>query len=336
MPGFADETDGFDQPLLIRGEHTRPGELIERRYLEVLRPVSLTGESDRSSFRVGGGSGRRELAELIASPDNPLTARVMVNRIWQWLFGTGLVRTPDDFGHLGELPSHPELLDHLAGRFVDENWSMKSLIRSLMVSRAFQSSGAPADGSRERDPDNTLLSWFPTRRGEAELIRDSILAVSGRLDDTRFGPSVHPYRETADNDKRLYIGPLDGEGRRSIYIKFQLMEPPRFLSAFNLPGGKVAQGRRDASNVPAQSLALLNDPFVLAMADHWSALLVAEESNTVSDRVALMFQTALGRAASTNRTSALRRGGIWISRRFKVCPNLTFSAAVRSGQTRLI
>ena len=123
--------------------------------------------------------------------------------------------------------------------------------------------------------------------------------VAGSLEEKVFGPSVHPYRETANTEKRLYVGPLDGDGRRSIYIKFQLMESAQFLSAFNLPGGKLAQGRRDASNVPAQSLALLNDPFVLGMADHWSKTLVADDSKDAAERISGMFETALGRQPST-------------------------------------
>lgn len=240
------------------------------------------------------------IAEAIVGADNPLTSRVMVNRIWYWVFGDGLVRTPDDFGHVGELPSHPELLDHLATQFVNDQWSMKKLIRGLVLSRAFQLSAAPLPESREKDPDNVLLSWYPARRAEAEVIRDSILVVSGRLDSTMYGPSVHPYRATADTEKRLYVGPLDGDGRRSIYIKFQLMESAQFLSAFNLPGGKMTQGRRDASNVPAQSLAMLNDPFVLAMADCWSESLVVDGSMDATERLTRMFKSAFGRSPSSS------------------------------------
>lgn len=317
MPGMADEGPGFDQPVLTRGEYTKPGEVVNRRYLEALSKTPLTTESragkdvshgnDKANVYLRStaptsaeGSGRAMVAEAIVDPDNPLTSRVMVNRIWYWLFENGLVRTPDDFGHVGELPSHPELLDHLGTQFVHDQWSMKKLIRSLILSRAFQSSAAPSPESRERDPNNVLLSWYPARRAEAEVIRDSMLAVSGRLDSTMYGPSVHPYRATADTEKRLYIGPLDGDGRRSIYIKFQLMEAAQFLSAFNLPGGKIAQGRRDASNVPAQSLALLNDPFVLAMADRWSESLVADGSMDVAERLTRMFKSAFARQPSSS------------------------------------
>lgn len=286
MPGLADEGDAIPQPFLPRGDHTKPGELIPAGYAKVLtpQPKPITG------------SGRRELADLIASRDNPLTSRVMVNRVWQWVFGRGLVATPDDFGHLGEQPTHPELLDHLAQRFVDDGWSVKQLVRSLVLSRAFRSSSRPTDSAKSGDPLNRLLSHYAARRGEAEVIRDSLLAVSGRLDPQLFGPSVHPYREKADPDKRLFTGPLDGDGRRSIYLKFQLMEAPDFLSAFNLPGGKVTQGRREASNTPAQRLALLNDPFVLAMADHWAGELIADGSPSVSARIDTMFHKALDRS----------------------------------------
>ncbi|MEJ7594187.1 MAG: PSD1 and planctomycete cytochrome C domain-containing protein [Planctomycetaceae bacterium] len=311
MPGMTDEGPGFDQPVLMRGEYAKPGDVVERRYLEAVLRIAESNRSEpgnESALRYvrsiiptrTEGSGRAMVAEAIVGTDNPLTSRVMVNRVWYWVFGNGLVRTPDDFGHVGELPSHPDLLDHLAMQFVNNEWSMKRMIRSLVLSRAFQSSAAPAADSREKDPDNLLLSWYPARRAEAEVIRDSILAVSGRLDQTMYGPSIHPYRELADTEKRLYIGPLDGDGRRSIYIKFQLMEAAQFLNAFNLPGGKISQGRRDASNVPAQSLALLNDPFVLAMADRWSESLVADGSMNVSQRLTRMFKSAFGRLPSSS------------------------------------
>ena len=291
MPGMADEGNDLPQPVFARGDYTKPGEQVARKYIDAI-------DFDPSSAPVEG-SGRGELGERIASPRNPLTARVMVNRVWQWVFGKGLVRTPDDFGHLGEKPSHPELLDHLATRFISEGWSVKRLTREIVLSQAFQRAAAPTDAARDRDPENILLSHYPARRAEAEVIRDALLAVSGRLDGKLYGPSVHPYREKEDTEKRLYAGPLDGDGRRSLYIKFQLMEAPRFLSAFNLPGGKVVQGRRDASNVPAQSLALLNDPLVAAMAEHWATRLVADGNSTIASRLDQMLQNALGRPATS-------------------------------------
>jgi len=295
IPGIGDFGPGFDQPVFIRGDWQRKGPAAPRGYLEVL---------GADVFKSPKGSGRLQLAERIASPDNPLTARVMVNRVWHHLFGAGLVRTVDDFGRIGDLPSHPELLDFLAARFVEEDWSVKQLIRQIVLSQTFRASASPSAQAREIDPENRLLSHFPARRLEAEAIRDSILAASGRLDSTLFGPSIQPYRETANNDRRLFPGPLDGAGRRSIYIKFNLMESPKFLSAFNLPGGKVAQGRRDATQVPAQALALMNDPFVLQQADVWAQRLCKSSPTSIAARIDAMFRTAYGRTPSSDEAAA--------------------------------
>ncbi len=288
VPGMADCGPGLDQPLFTRGDHARPSEAIPRRYLEAL---------SRAEERFApAGSGRLELAESIARPDNPLTARVMVNRIWHHLFGAGLVRSVDDFGHNGDLPSHPELLDHLAARFVEDGWSVKRLVRALVLTRAFQMANIPSAASKEVDPQNRLLQYYPARRMEAEAIRDSILSASGRLNPTLYGPSIQPFREQENADRRLFVGPLDGLGRRSVYIKNNLMESPKFLGAFNFPGGKVAQGRRDVTNVPAQALALLNDAFVLQQADVWAEHLLGLPEATATARLERMFQTALGRS----------------------------------------
>jgi hypothetical protein len=287
VPGLADGGPGIEQPLFIRGDCTRPGEAAPRRYLEVLA-------NSRAGF-AAPGSGRLELAERIASPANPLTARVMVNRVWHHLFGTGLVATVDDFGHVGERPSHPELLDYLAAEFVADGWSVKRLIRRIVLSRTFQLASQPPARADEVDPANRLLAHYPARRLEAEAIRDGLLAASGRLDPQLFGPSIQPYREKEYADRRLFPGPLDGAGRRSIYIKTNLMETPKFLGAFNLPGGKVTQGRRDVTNVPAQALAMLNDPLVLDQARQWAKRLVARPDKSPAERINQMFVVALSR-----------------------------------------
>ncbi|MCX7418600.1 MAG: PSD1 and planctomycete cytochrome C domain-containing protein [Planctomycetia bacterium] len=287
VAGMSDGGAGIEQPVFVRGDCQKPGPAVPRQYLEVLA-------KSREPF-TSVGSGRLELAERIAAASNPLTARVIVNRVWQHLFGTGLVRSVDDFGHVGELPSHPELLDYLANQFVAEGWSVKKLIRSLVLSRAFQLSNQPSQAARDIDPQNRLLQHYSARRLEAEGVRDSILATSGRLDLRLFGMSVQPFREKEYADRRLFPGPLDGAGRRSVYIKNNLMESPKFLSAFNFPGGKVTQGRRDVTNVPAQALALLNDPFVLQQADAWAARLILRPDDTVTKRITFMFETAVNR-----------------------------------------
>lgn len=302
VPGMADAGPGFEQPMFARGDCMKPGPLAPRRYLEVLSRPAERFEA--------AGSGRRELAERISSPSNPLTARVMVNRVWHHLFGSGLVRTVDDFGHVGELPSHPELLDYLAGRFVEDGWSVKRLIRALVLTRTFQMANKPSPASRETDPLNRLLQHYPARRLEAEAIRDGILAASGRLDRSLYGMSIQPYREKANADRRLFPGPLDGNGRRSIYIKNNLMEAPKFLGAFNFPGGKVTQGRRDVTNVPAQALALLNDPFVMQQADVWAQRLVARQGDTVGRRIEDLFHVALGRPPTAEERKRFEQAAV--------------------------
>lgn len=310
IAGIGESGGNFTQPVFVRGDCTRPGENAPHRYLEVL---SSSGDSFATA-----GSGRLELADRIASPRNPLTARVMVNRIWHHLFGAGIVRTVDDFGQVGELPTHPELLDYLAARFIEGGWSTKWLIRSLVLTRTFQSSNQPSDAARERDPRNLLLHHYPARRMEGEAIRDSILAVSGRLDRKLFGPSVQPFREQDNADRRLFAGPLDGNGRRSLYIKNNLMERPKFLETFNFPGGKVTQGRRDVTNVPAQALALLNDPFVLQQADLWGTSLSAHFGDSFESRIGGMFQLALNRTPTSDELQRFEQTAFELAKLYQV------------------
>ncbi|HND51915.1 MAG TPA: DUF1549 and DUF1553 domain-containing protein, partial [Pirellulaceae bacterium] len=274
-------------PLNVRGNVDVLGPAMKPDFLQMF--------SGRHQVSGSAGSGRLELAESLVDPEHPLTSRVYVNRVWQWVFGTGLVATPDDFGHLGDKPSHPELLDWLAREFTRDGWSTKRLVRRLVLTQTFRQSGDVSAAARERDPDNRLLHHYPTRRLEAEAIRDSLLAVSGRLDPSLYGRPILPPRTVEDGAKRLYSGPVDGNGRRSIYLQMSIMAPPPFLVGFNLPDLKLPTGRRDVTNVPSQALVLLNDPFVTAMAKHWAGRLVQENHASVDERLQAMFVTALGR-----------------------------------------
>jgi hypothetical protein len=215
--------------------------------------------------------------------------------VWHYLFGSGLVRTVDDFGHLGERPVHPQLLDYLAARFMREGWSTKRLVRLLVTSTAWRQSSVPNARAVELDPDNRLWHHVPLRRLEAEAIRDSLLLVAGQLDRAMGGPPIEPYRVAEDAQKRLFRGPVDAQGRRSLYIEQTLMEPPRFLALFNQPLPKVTVGSRDVTNVPDQSLALLNDPLVVNMAQNWSRLSLQDNAQTPAERLVSMFSAALGR-----------------------------------------
>jgi len=291
--------EGRDERIGIRGSYTDFGAEAPRGNIRF-----LGGASPRDC---SSSSGRLEFARNIASERNPLTARVFVNRVWHYLFGEGLVRTVDDFGHLGEKPSHPELLDYLAARFMREGWSLKKLVKTLVCSAAWMQSSMPGREGLAVDPENRLLHHLPMRRLEAEEVRDSLLAVSGRLDEALYGPPVNPFRSAEDPAKRLWSGPLDGDGRRSVYIKMTLMEPPRFLALFNQPMPKVTVGRRDVTNVPSQALALLNDPLVTSMAQLWSAAATKDEAITPEQRVSRMFAAAFSRAPSEDEVARLAR-----------------------------
>ena len=295
---MADIDAGKDYPILTGGQASSPGRPAPRHFL-TLMPESLRKVNPEQS-------GRRELAEAIASKDNPLTARVMVNRLWHHVFGRGLVSTTDNFGRYGDAPTHPELLDYLSARFMEEGWSMKKLIRLMVLSDTFrQSSNAPPI-SAEADPQNRLWGKYPVRRLEAEAVRDSILAVSGSLDEKLFGESVQPHRGEAKPYRRLFQGPLDGGGRRSIYLKVTRMEGPRFLETFDFPPPLQTRGARDVTNVPSQSLALLNDPFVIGQSRSWAERLVAQSDDAVEARLSRMFVAALGRTASPEELHRMR------------------------------
>ena len=298
--GMADQGPGFDFPVLQGGDFAAPGPPAPRGYLRVLAGPQEKGFVDTT------GSGRLELADLIASPGNPLTARVMVNRIWQHLFGTGIVKTPDDFGRMGELPSHPELLDFLASEFVEQRWSVKQLIRQIVTSRTFQQASGRDPASNKQDAGNRLLHHYPVFRLDAEAIRDSILAVSGRLERSPFGPSIQPHRIAEKLHRKLSSGPLDGNGRRSIYIKITRMEGARFLELFDLPDPMATRGRRDRTNVPAQALALLNDPFLIDQAQYWAGELVERSDTSFEERLEAMYLKALGRPPNAPELDRMR------------------------------
>ena len=286
--GLADMDPGFDYRLNIRGDYDELGDPVPRGAPRALTPSGENRFSD-------SGSGRLELARILTRPDHPLTARVYVNRTWHWLFGTGIVATPSDFGQLGQQPSHPELLDWLTQRFIDNGWSTRTLIRQILTSETWQQSGGVVEDWTTTDPENRLLHHYPLRRLEAESIRDAILAVSGRLDPALYGPTLNPPRANEDGQKRLFSGPLDGNGRRSIYTRITIMEPPKFLALFNQPRPKIPTGRRDNTNTPAQSLALLNDPFVISQASFWADQLVKRSEETIESRIGAMFQRAFAR-----------------------------------------
>lgn len=300
-------TDGTaeDERLLIRGNHRKPGDAVPREFLVALQPVTRQGALGPAEGSVG--SGRLELAECIAHPQNPLTARVLVNRLWQHHFGRGLVPTPDDFGKMGQPPTHPELLDWLAAEFIRSGWSIKQMHRLMLRSATYQQASRLArEDFVERDPQNLWWHRMPVRRLEAEPIRDALLSLSGRLDDRMFGSSVLPHLTPfMEGRGRPGSGPLDGDGRRSLYINVRRnFLTPMFL-AFDFPTPFTTTGRRSTSNVPAQALTMMNNPLVVQQTRMWAERVLAKTADH-EQRIDRLYQDAFSRLPSPEERAAAR------------------------------
>jgi hypothetical protein len=279
--------DGTDECVFIRGSSKAPGQVVPRRFLEALAgPKGIESK----------GGGRLELARQMTDPKlNPFISRVIVNRVWHHLFGRGIVASTDNFGVMGDRPTHPELLDYLADRFVREGWSMKKLIREMVLSRTYQMSSHPDAKADAADPENLLLHRMRLRRLEGEAIRDAMLCVSGRLNSKMYGPSV-PVHLTPflDGRGKPASGPLDSDGRRSLYIAVRRNFLSPMMLAFDAPSPFSTVGRRTVSNVPAQSLILLNDPFVHQMAEAWGKQLAASSVSS-KEKMSQMYLQAFAR-----------------------------------------
>jgi hypothetical protein len=297
---------GVDDRVHLRGSPKTLGETVPRRFLEVFsvtssrpHPATPSPNSGREGVRrlaLQSDCGRLELAQSLTTQAAPLLARVMVNRVWHHHFGAGLVRTPDDFGLMGERPTHPELLDYLAGEFIRQGWSLKQMHRMIVLSQAYRMASRSDAKTEEADPQNRLLHRMNVRRLESEAVRDTILAVSGKLDRTLYGPSVLPYlTEFMEGRGRpTSSGPLDGNGRRSLYIGVRRNFLTPFFQAFDYPTPFSTMGRRTVSNVPAQALALMNNPFVVEQTTVWAKRLLSQPG-TAAERVNGMYDTAFGR-----------------------------------------
>ncbi len=288
-----------DAAIHVRGNHKNLGDIAPRQFLQVI------GGSDQRPFRIG--SGRLELANWIASDANPLTPRVMANRVWHHHFGRGIVASADNLGRMGEEPSHPELLDYLARRFVASGWSVKQLHREIVLSSAYRAASRESARARDVDPANRLLSHFPVRRLEAEAIRDSLLAVSGALDPSIGGPGVPPHISVyQDGRGKPRSGPLDGLGRRSVYLQVRRnFLPPLFL-AFDYPLPISTAGRRGVSAVASQALLMLNNDFVNGQAALWAERALAEHE-LPRDRLRSMYMQAFGRPPVKSEMEEIER-----------------------------
>ena len=276
-----------DVAIQLKGDPARPGLVVPRRFLEVLHGTKLA-EDDRSS-------GRLALAKWITDPANPLTARVMANRIWQGHFGKAIAATPNDFGRQGKPPTHPELLDWLATRFIASGWSVKALHREIMLSRTYCMSSDRSAAAIAHDPGNDLLASYPRRRLDAEAIRDTLLLLGGNLDPTPGGPHPFPEQQTWKFTQHNPFKAVYETNRRSVYLMTQRIQRHPYLAIFDGPDPSTSTPARLTSTTPLQALYLLNDPFVHAQAKGLAQRLT--ERNEPADRVELTYRLALGRPA---------------------------------------
>ena len=273
----------------IRGSHLTLGEEAPRRFLRV-----VAGENQPS---IGSDrSGRVELAEWMTRPDHPLTARVMVNRLWLWHFGQGIVRTPDNFGRLGDRPSHPELLDWLARRFVESGWSIKSMHKMMMLSSTYQMSTRHDEPALLVDPDNRLHWRFDRRRLEAEAIRDSLLAISGELSTemggTRLTTKSHDYVNSTGSSQASALYDVN---LRSVYLPVIRSGVYSVFQAFDFADPSTSNGLRVATTVAPQALFMMNDTLALRTSAAWAKRLLARTDLDDRSRIKLAYETAYAR-----------------------------------------
>jgi cytochrome c553 len=292
-----------DTAIRARGLVHNEGPVVPRGFLRAASP----GTAPRIP---AGESGRRQLADWIVDPGHPLTARVLANRVWTWLFGVGLVRSTDNFGATGELPSHPELLDFLASRFArDHGWSAKSLVREIVLSRAWQTASSRPAASAAADPDHRFLTAYPPRRLDAEQIRDAILTFSGRLDRTYGGPNIRgaggiDANTTAAQDTEY--GYVFADTRRGVYTPAFRARRLDLFEVFDFGNANLTMGQRPVSTVSLQALYLLNNPFVITEARHAAARLLAGPDPGDDARIERLHRLALGRLPSAEERSLAR------------------------------
>ncbi len=298
--GVLDRERPINSPILVRGDIKQPGDVVSRGLVEVL---CAKGEP----LNISEGSGRLDLAWWIASKDNPLTARVMANRIWMKLMGTPIVPTPDNFGLMGQKPTHPELLDHLAITFMEKGWSVKQLIREIMLSRAYQMSSGYDAENYAADPENKWHWRMSQRRLDAEAIRDAMLYVAGVLD---FYPvDGSPVARAGEGREGIFNLAREVMTKpynyRSIYLPIVRDQIPEFLATFDFPDASLVTSERDATNVPGQSLFLMNNAQALAAADAFAKRIAAHEGSPI-ERLTHAYQLCFARPPTPSELAAIQ------------------------------
>jgi len=284
-----------DANIFRRGEPFNKGDVVPRGF-----PAVLGGQTLPPTEK---GSGRLELADWLTDPANPLTARVMVNRIWQYHFGRGIVATPSDFGSRGKPPSHPELLDYLAVQFVNQGWSIKAMHRAIMLSAAWQIADAGDSKGAQIDPTNELYWHFERHRLDAEEVRDSMLALSGQLDRSMPGPHPFPPPGQWSFSQHKAFSAVYESNHRSVYLMVQRIKQHPFLGTFDGADPNATTAIRGDSTTPLQALFMMNDPFVYAQSAEFARHLLSDATEDAG-RVDLAYRRALGRPPLPEETAA--------------------------------
>ncbi len=296
-PDMADaiaEDTPVSQKVLIRGDYHNAGEDAPRAV-----PAILTGVTKPPAKFTG--SGRLELANWLVEPQHPLTARVMVNRLWTWHFGEGIVNTPDNFGKMGGRPSHPELLDYLAKRFVENGWSVKKMQRMIMLSSTYQMSTEGSAKSMEADPEDTMISRFPRQRLGVEEIRDAMLTMDGTLDLTMGGTLQTGTGTDGENAAgRMSLNP-EVLKRRTVYLPLRRANLPTLLNLFDFGDATTVTGKRSLTNVAPQALFMMNSEFVNERAKNIAKALLDNAGLSNRERVEEMYLRVLDRQAGSGR-----------------------------------
>jgi hypothetical protein len=288
-----------DTFVLVRGAYDKPGEKVKQGLPAILPPLPAGVQNNRLG-----------LARWLASPSNPLTARVMANRLWQMYFGVGIVKTVEDFGSQGEWPTHPELLDWLATEFMRTGWDVKALIKTIVTSATYRQSSSVGRDLLQRDPENRLLARGPRFRLPAEMVRDQALAISGLLVEKIGGPSVKPYQPAGlwkelsggedykqDKGESLY--------RRSLYTFWKRASPPPSMMTFDSAGREACVVRDNRTNTPLQALTLMNDVTYLEAARVLAQRMMTEGGANPADRIDFAFRLATARPPSKQKSDVL-------------------------------
>jgi hypothetical protein len=303
---LVDKAKPKDSPVLIRGEATNRGPVVPRRFLTM-----FAGE-DSKPFQKG--SGRLELAQSIASKDNPLTARVIANRVWQWHFGQGIVRSVSDFGTRSEAPSHPELLNWMAAWLMDHNWSLKQLNKLIVMSATYQQDSKPTKKGMETDPTNQWLWRYNVQRLDFEEVRDTLLTLSGHLDQSSAGGRPFKLSGATATDaatKKRYGANTDAlktsETKRSVYAMVDRAGLPEMFNTFDFANPDISTGERVLTTVPQQALFMMNSPFI---ADQVRGILQREDmpkAASLDDKVRFLFRLTMQRPPTTDELEAARK-----------------------------